>query len=76
MIKKAQATLEFALIFIIVVALILGLLVLWKWSKDNIPIRQGAFEISRVAAGTKTTAGKPEVYSGVDSPPEPKQMLR
>ena len=59
MIKKAQATLEFALIFIIMVALIAGLLNLWSWSKNNIPARRDAFEGSRVGAGSKSSPGEP-----------------
>jgi hypothetical protein len=58
--RKAQAILEFCLMFIIAAALIVGLLRLWKWSKDNIPMRQGAFEGSRVSAGKKISPGTPE----------------
>ena len=76
MIRKGQATLEFALIFIIVAALILGLLVLWKWSKDNIPSRQGEFEGTRVEAGKKLTPGKPEVPFNASSPGEPNYLSR
>lgn len=59
MIKKAQATLEFALAFIIMVALIAGLLNLWSWSKNNIGARQAAYEDSRVQAGSKDSPGEP-----------------
>jgi len=75
MTRKAQATLEFALVFVIVAFLIMGLLGLWRWSKDNMGARQGAFENSRVSAGTKTSPGQPEVSFYAGSPGEP-QMLR
>jgi hypothetical protein len=72
--RKAQAILEFCLMFIIAAALILGFLGLWRWSKQNIPNRQGAYDISRVTAGKKATPGSPEpkgtVYSA-PTPPEP-----
>jgi len=60
MAKKAQAILEFSMVFILVAALILGLLGLWAWSKDNIPARQDAFEDTRIKAGEKATPGYPE----------------
>jgi len=60
-IRKAQATLEFTLIFIISAVLIMGLLNLWKWSKDNISRRQSAYEDSRVTAGKMASPGQPEV---------------
>ena len=62
MTEKAQATLEFTLVFIIAVALIAGLLNMWVWSKNQIWARQGAYEGSRVAAGTNATAGEPSGY--------------
>lgn len=72
--KKAQAILEFCLMFIVASALILGFLGLWKWSKDNIPARQAAYDGTRVTAGKKASPGSPEpggtVYSA-PSPPEP-----
>ena len=61
MIKKGQAILEFALIFVIVAALILGLLSLWSWSNDNISLRQGSFEDTRVQAGSKDSPGEPAI---------------
>lgn len=64
MTKRAQATLEFALAFIIMVALIAGLLNLWAWSKNQIGARQGSYEGSRVAAGSKGSPGEPEVSYG------------
>jgi hypothetical protein len=76
MIKKGQAILEFALIFIIAAALILGLLSLWRWSKDNILARWGAFESQRVKAGTKGSAGTPEVPFWAGSPGEPKYLSK
>lgn len=56
--KKAQATLEFTLIFVIMVMLLLGLLGLWKWSSDNIVSRQQNFNASRLQAGS-STPGEP-----------------
>lgn len=49
---KAQATLEFTLIFVIIVALLLTLFVLWKWTTDNIVKRQKWYNGSRTAAGS------------------------
>ena len=63
MMNKAQATLEFTLIFVIMVALLMGLLGLWKWSSDNIIKRQVAYNGSRTLAGS-TTPGLPEKWSG------------
>lgn len=51
--KKAQATLEFTLIFIVSTALLLGLLGLWKWSSDNIVKRQLDYNAQREKAGHK-----------------------
>ncbi len=69
--KKGQAILEFALSFIIIAALIAGLLTLWEWSKNNIGARQGAFEGTRVAAGSIGSPGQPPVPFHAGSPPEP-----
>ena len=76
MIKKGQSILEFSLVFIIVAFLIIGLLVLWSWSRDNIGRRWGAFEGSRVHAGTKETAGTPEVPFNALPPGEPNYLSR
>ena len=71
MIRKGQSILEFSLVFIIIAALILGLLQLWRWSKENIRIRQDAFDGSRIDAGTKTQPGQPEFeYFGAGKPPQ------
>jgi len=51
--KKAQAILEFTLIFIITATLLAGLLGLWKWSSDNIVKRQLAYNTSRLEAGSR-----------------------
>lgn len=56
--NKAQATLEFTLIFVVMVALLFGLLGLWKWSSDNIIRRQIEYNAGRVSAGS-TTPGEP-----------------
>jgi len=61
MIKNGQSILEFALIFIIMVALIMGLLALGSWSKNNILSRQEAYEDTRVKAGSKDSPGQPAV---------------
>jgi len=53
-IKKAQVTLEFTLIFVIIVALLSGLLTFWKWSSDNIVKRQVRYNATRVQAGSNT----------------------
>ena len=71
MIKKGQSILEFSLAFIIIVALILGLLSLWEWSKNNIGGRQGAFEGTRVAAGSIGSPGQPEVPYSAGAPADP-----
>jgi hypothetical protein len=76
MIRKGQSTLEFSLIFIITAFLIVGLLVLWGWSRDNISARWGAFETSRITAGTKASAGIPEVPFNASNPPEPQMLHR
>jgi hypothetical protein len=57
---KAQVTIEFVLIFVTMVFLILGMLWLWKWSSDNIILRQIRYNADRVRAGTSDTAGNPE----------------
>lgn len=54
MIKKAQATLEFTLIFVLMAALLMGLIGLWKWSSDNIIRRQLNYNTTRVGAGSGT----------------------
>jgi len=63
MIKKAQATLEFTLVFVIMVALLFGLLGLWKWSSDNIIRRQVFYNSTRKTAGS-TGEGSPGKWSG------------
>jgi len=74
--KKAQATLEFSLIFIIIVALIAGILNLWTWSHNQIGARQGAYEDSRVAAGSKASPGKPSTYGAGDITDERTYLFR
>lgn len=58
--KKAQTTLEFVLFFIIMVALLVGLLGLWKWSSDNIVRRQVGYNTTRPQAG--------QIIAGQDAP--------
>ena len=60
--KRAQAVLEFTLVFIIMVLLIGGLLKLWSWSNSSISGVQGAFEGTRLSAGTKGSAGEPDSF--------------
>jgi len=55
--NTGQATLEFTLIFVIMVFLLMGLLGLWKWSSDNIIKRQVAYNGSRVGAGSTNRGG-------------------
>ena len=52
MIKKAQATLEFTLIFVILVSLLAGLLSLWKGSSDAIIKRQMDYNLNRKTVGS------------------------
>ena len=61
--NKAQATLEFTLIFVIIVALLMGLLTLWKWSSDNIIKRQRNYNSSRLTAGSDTPGEPGIVYN-------------
>ncbi len=49
---KAQATLEFTLFFIIMAALSLGLIGLWKFSSDTIVKRQIGYNATRVQQGS------------------------
>ena len=50
--RKAQATLEFAVVFIIFVMLILGMTGIWRWSNDQFYARQTMYNSTRVWAGT------------------------
>lgn len=50
----AQATLEFTVTLVIAVALLLGMLSLWKWSSDRIVKRQIDYNASRKEAGTRS----------------------
>jgi hypothetical protein len=52
MMHKAQATLEFTLFFIIIAALSLGFISLWKGANDTIIRQQKGFNSSRVSAGS------------------------
>ncbi|MFY9401803.1 MAG: hypothetical protein WAQ07_00095 [Candidatus Omnitrophota bacterium] len=56
--NRAQATLEFTIIFIIMAALLLGLLTMWKWSSNNIIQRQVHYNETRLRAGS-STPGEP-----------------
>ena len=49
---KGQATLEFTVIFVIMVVLLAGLFNLWKWSSDNIIKRQVFYNDTRVRYGS------------------------
>ena len=59
MMNRAQATLEFTVVFVIMVALLLGMLSLWKWSSDNIVKRQIAYNASRLQEGKRGPAVEP-----------------
>jgi hypothetical protein len=61
MIKRAQATLEFTLVSVIIIALLVSLVGLWKWSSDNIVRRQVKYNDSRVEAGSPESATPGEV---------------
>ena len=61
MINKAQATLEFTLVTVIMVALLVSLTGLWKWSSDNIIRRQVKYNNSRVEAGSASSVTPGEV---------------
>jgi hypothetical protein len=58
--RRAQATLEFTLAFVIIVALSLSLFIMWKWSTDNIVKRQRWYYQTRVEAGSTATPGTPD----------------
>ncbi|MDD5129218.1 MAG: pilus assembly protein [Candidatus Omnitrophica bacterium] len=53
--KKAQATLEFTVVFVIMVFLLMGMISLWKWSSDNMVKRQIDYNASRKEAGTRSS---------------------
>ncbi len=59
--NKAQATLEFALAWIIVIVLIAGFLRIAQWSSSHLSARQSEFEATRVAAGSKSSPGEPRI---------------
>ncbi|MGA2775803.1 MAG: hypothetical protein ABSE81_07085 [Candidatus Omnitrophota bacterium] len=63
--RRAQATLEFTFVFVIIIALISSLFVMWKWSTDNIVKRQEWYNGSRVGAGSIDTPGEPEAQATV-----------
>ena len=54
MIRKAQITLEFTLISVIIIVLLSGLFTFWKWSSDNIVKRQVRYNRTRLQAGSNT----------------------
>ena len=58
--NKAQATLEFTLVFVIIAVLLLGMLSIWKPASDSIVKRQIGYNKSRVTAG----AGPPTYDKG------------
>lgn len=61
--NKAQATLEFTVVFVIAVFLLLGMLSLWKWSSDRIVSRQVQYNGGRLSAGKRDVQadGVPEL---------------
>jgi len=56
--EDAQAMLEFVLVFVIMIALFMGLLGLWQWSSDNIIMRQQRYNATRLPAGS-SSPGEP-----------------
>jgi hypothetical protein len=60
MINKAQATLEFTVVFVIMIFLLMGMLRLWKWSSDRLVQRQQIYESQRLEKGTRNSTW-PEV---------------
>ena len=56
---KGQVTLEFTLVFVIMAALLVGLLGLWKWSSDNIIRRQINYNSTRAQAGQISAGQEP-----------------
>ncbi|MEK7308296.1 MAG: hypothetical protein AAB089_04425 [Nitrospirota bacterium] len=61
--KKAQATLEFTVTFVIMMVLLFGLLSLWKKWCDRIIVRQNAYSADRVDdASTDIGTGEPIDY--------------
>ena len=52
MIKKSQAILEVALIFIIGLFLFFGIMGMWIWGDRQIAQRQPEYNVTRVSAGT------------------------
>ena len=57
--RKAQATLEFTLIFVIIIALLASLFVMWQWSMGNMVTRQKLYSSQRTQAGSTDTPGEP-----------------
>jgi hypothetical protein len=49
---NGQATLEFTLMFVIMVALLFSLLGMWKWSVSSMVNRQKAYNATRLSAGS------------------------
>ena len=56
--RNGQSTLEFTLIFVIIIALLCSLFVMWKWSTDNIVKRQHWYNTTRREAGTLASPGE------------------
>ena len=50
--KKAQVSLEIAIIFISIVLFLLGVIRIWVWSQSQLIGRQKSFNSTRVEAGT------------------------
>ena len=76
--KKAQSILDYALVFIAVSALILGIVRIWIWFNANYAKRQAAFQQSRLTAtnptetlvtsGTWTETVSQMPYDKIDAP--------
>jgi hypothetical protein len=67
MINKAQATLEFTVVFVIMIALLIGMISLWLWSSSRIVSRQIDYNAMRVKGGQRSL--KPEVVTDPIYPP-------
>ena len=62
--RNGQSTLEFTLIFVIILALTATVFVMWKWSTDHMVKRQKWYNSSRVAAGSNSP-GEPTAQATV-----------
>ncbi|MFA5275699.1 MAG: hypothetical protein WC417_02260 [Candidatus Omnitrophota bacterium] len=71
---KAQAVLEFSLIFVIIIALLSSLFVMWKWSTNNIVRRQKLYNLQREEAGSIAKPGG-KIAQDIVEPLKDKDMV-